>query len=187
VKLTDTEVRESCGITDADIVARVNRTYGKSINYDEFKQRKFELYRRKVEHEGIKLFPYVREILTLLKEREIPYALASSGSRRKIEYNLAQTGLGNDFAVIVSCEDVKRGKPDPEIFFAAARSLGKKSGDCIVIEDSPNGVKAARAAGMRCIAVTNTFRAEDLGEADFRVGDLSAAWGILQRIIEGTL
>jgi HAD superfamily hydrolase (TIGR01509 family) len=187
VNLSDEEVRESCGITDADIVQKINGKYGKTIDYDEFKRRKLELYRRKVEQEGIKNFPGVRELIALLRSRGIPYALASSGSRAKIEYNLLRTRLAEDFSVIVSCEDVKRGKPDPEIFLLAAERIGRRGEDCIVVEDSPNGIRAAAAAGMRCIAVTHTFQETELREAEFRVTNLFDAANIISKLCEGIL
>ena len=74
--------------------------------------------------------------------------------------------------VLVSAEDVSRGKPDPEGYLLAARRLGATPEGCVVVEDAPVGVAAARAAGMRVVAVTTTHAAEALGEADVVVPDL---------------
>ena len=80
-------------------------------------------------------------------------ALASSSPRRLIDAVLHRFDLGPRFAVVHSAEDEPAGKPDPAIFRTTARLLGVAASDCVVFEDSPAGVVAAKAAGMACIAV----------------------------------
>ena len=75
-------------------------------------------------------------------------------------------------AVLVTADDVTRGKPDPEPYRKGAELLGVKAKDCVVIEDAPAGIRAAHAAGMRVISMPSTFRVEELREADFVVGGL---------------
>ena len=76
--------------------------------------------------------------------------------------------------VFVSADDVKRGKPDPEIFLTAAEKLGIPPASCLVIEDARNGVKAAKAAGMRCIGLQNLNSGnQDLSEADLVIGNFN--------------
>lgn len=84
-----------------------------------------------------------------------PLALASSSNRELIEAFLEATSLGRTFAVAVSAEEVERGKPAPDVFLEAARRLGVAPPRCAAVEDSGNGLLAARAAGMRVIAVPN--------------------------------
>ena len=79
-------------------------------------------------------------------------------------------GLGSFFDAIVSAEDVVNGKPDPEVFLTAAKRLRAAPAECIVVEDAPAGVEAARRAGMRCIAVGSPGK---LKAADLVVSDLS--------------
>jgi len=75
-------------------------------------------------------------------------------------------GLAPYFAEIVSAEDVSRGKPDPQVFLTAARKIGREPARCVVFEDAHVGLEAARAGGMRAIAVATTHRPEELTNAD---------------------
>jgi HAD superfamily hydrolase (TIGR01509 family) len=84
-----------------------------------------------------------------------PLALASSSHRRVIDAALAGTGLGDVFDAVVSSDEVERGKPEPDVFLEAARRLRVEPRDVLVVEDSLNGLKAARAAGMTTVLVPN--------------------------------
>jgi HAD superfamily hydrolase (TIGR01509 family) len=84
-----------------------------------------------------------------------PAALASSSHRRVIDAALAATGLGDAFRAVVSSDDVAHGKPEPDVFLEAARRLDVDPGDVLVVEDSLNGLKAAKAAGMTTVLVPN--------------------------------
>lgn len=102
-----------------------------------------------------------------------PLAIASGALRSEIELVLEQIGLRNVFAHITSAEDVVNGKPHPEPFLQALAGLNRHQSTiaipadlCLVIEDSRPGIRAAKAAGMRVLAVTNTHTAQDLHEAD---------------------
>ncbi len=93
----------------------------------------------------------VREVVETLHQRNVPTCIASSGSHRKMELTLGLTGLRPLFeGRIYSGSEVERGKPWPDLFVHAARSMGAEPGRCAVIEDSSNGARAAVAAGMRC-------------------------------------
>jgi len=94
-----------------------------------------------------------------------PWAAVTSGPRTLMRGRLGSAGLPVP-RVLVSAEDVARGKPDPEGFTRAAAALGVRSADCVVVEDSPAGVVAGRAAGAYVVAITTTHRASDLGGAD---------------------
>lgn len=101
-----------------------------------------------------------------------PLAIASGALRREIEYILEQAGLRKEFAHITSAEDVTRGKPDPESFLLALNALRQvcdpalTAPSCLVIEDSLPGIRGAKAAGMKVLAVSNTHTVQDLHEAD---------------------
>jgi HAD superfamily hydrolase (TIGR01509 family) len=82
-------------------------------------------------------------------------ALASSAHREVIDAALEATGLTDAFAVVVSSDEVAHGKPAPDVYLEAARRLGVDPGDCLVVEDSYNGVKAGRSAGMTVVLVPN--------------------------------
>ena len=84
-----------------------------------------------------------------------PLAIASSSNRELIDLTVELAGLQDDFKVTVSSEEVGRGKPEPDVFLAAAEQLGVDPAECVVIEDSANGIKAAVAAGMKVVAAPN--------------------------------
>jgi len=162
-----------CGLTDADIIRAMRETYGAELDLELFSKRKKELYFELAQKEPFGAFDGVREFVAELQREGIPYALASSGSREKILFNLRLTGIESLFPVIVSGEDFHRGKPDPEIFVCAAQKLSLDPSQCAIIEDSINGLKAARAAGGLAIGVTNTFPRDTLAPfADLVVGSL---------------
>jgi HAD superfamily hydrolase (TIGR01509 family) len=110
-----------------------------------------------------------------------PLALASSSNRELIDLVLESSGLGRFFQASVSSEEVARGKPAPDVFVEAARRLGADPGRCAAVEDSENGIRAAKAAGMHTIAIPNPHYPPDddaLAAADVilaTVEDLNAA------------
>jgi HAD superfamily hydrolase (TIGR01509 family) len=85
----------------------------------------------------------------------VPLAIASSSNRELIDVVLRASGLAADFAATVSSEEVPRGKPSPDVYFEAARRLGADATRCGAVEDSHNGIRSAKAAGMRVVAVPN--------------------------------
>lgn len=91
--------------------------------------------------------------------RAFPIGLVSSGSRRSVETTLAAMGWSSVFQVIVTGDDVQKGKPDPEGYLKGARALGAAPEDCLVFEDMDDGVAAARAAGMQIFDVRKTLPA----------------------------
>lgn len=117
------------------------------------------------------IFPGVREFVQEAAST-VPLAIASGALRREIELILEQAGLRKAFIHITSAEDVTRGKPDPQPFLHALAELNRhRSADpvtpasCLVIEDSLPGIRAAKAAGMKVLAVANTHTVQDLHEA----------------------
>ena len=107
----------------------------------------------------------------------LPVALASSASRWRAEHTLNHLGLTKAFRAIVTGDDVANGKPDPEIFQAAARSLGTDPADTLVCEDAVSGVEAAKRAGMKCLGIAPNGRRPLLQQAgaDIVVGDFTEA------------
>ncbi|UNT00141.1 HAD-IA family hydrolase [Streptomyces tubbatahanensis] len=99
--------------------------------------------------------PGVRDVLDALEERGTPYCVASSGSHSRIRHSLTATGLWDRFAGrVFSAEDVAEGKPAPDVFLHAAAECGVPAAQCLVVEDSPAGVRAARAARMPVLGYT---------------------------------
>jgi len=114
----------------------------------------------------------IPEFIAALKQKNIPFTLASSGPRRKVLLSLRSAGLESEFPDFISGDDVSRAKPAPDPYLAAAAILHVKPPDCLAIEDAPSGIRSARAAGMQVIAVTNTYKREMLAEADLIVDDI---------------
>ncbi len=130
--------------------------------------RKAAAYLESVKHHRV-IFPGIHEFV-----REAaacyPLAIASGALRHEIEYILEEAGLRKDFLHITSAEDVTHGKPDPQPFLHALqglqqRDIGLTAADCLVIEDSLPGIRSAKSAGMKVLAVTNTHTVQDLHEA----------------------
>jgi HAD superfamily hydrolase (TIGR01509 family) len=118
------------------------------------------------------IFPGVRELVREAADR-YPLAVASGALRHEIELILEEAGIRKAFAHITSAEDVTRGKPAPDPFLHALQGLNRlnirppiQAADCLVIEDSLPGIRGARSAGMKVLAVANTHTAQDLREAD---------------------
>jgi beta-phosphoglucomutase len=100
-------------------------------------------------------------------------AIGSSGPRENIELVVGAMDVAKYISAIVSGDDVSRGKPDPQVFMLAAERLGVRPARCVVIEDAPVGVQAARAAGMRTVGVLMYHPAEALQGADYMVQRLA--------------
>jgi HAD superfamily hydrolase (TIGR01509 family) len=123
--------------------------------------------------EGTPLVPGVLDVLDALDAAGVPYAVGSNGSDRKMQVTLGQyAGLLDRFAGrLFSGQSLGAPKPAPDLYLHAARALGVLPGECVVIEDSPTGARAARAAGIRCFG----YAPHDPGEA------LSAEGAVLFR------
>lgn len=107
-------------------------------------------YLSKVEH--IPIMPGLIQLLEKLQSKKYPMAVASSSTPEIIDLILRRTNLKKYFQVIVSAQETGKSKPEPDVFLLAAEKLGIKPSNCLVVEDSPNGIKAAKAAGMICVA-----------------------------------
>lgn len=155
------EVWQWCGLTDESIIKGLEEKYNRKIDLQQFTRRKFDIYFKLAEKE-LRLFPGVIELLDKLEKANIPYALASSGPREKINFNLKKVGLLDRFKVIVSGEDVVESKPAPYIYLKAAELINRAPEECVVIEDSPNGLLGANRAGMVTIGLRTTFKDDSI-------------------------
>lgn len=111
--------------------------------------------------QGVPCKPGLKELLALLEERGLPRIVASSSPRNMIEQNLQTTGTARYFHDIVCGADVKHSKPAPDIFLEAARRLGLDCCDCLVLEDSFNGVRAGHAAGAVTVMVPDLAQPDE--------------------------
>jgi HAD superfamily hydrolase (TIGR01509 family) len=124
--------------------------------------RKEALYRELVVEQGTAPLPGVREFLQRLSEAGVPCAVGSSTHRANIDTHFRITGIAPFFSAIVTAEDVTVGKPDPQVFLLAAARIAREPRRCLVFEDAFVGLQAARAGGMKTVAVASTNPAASL-------------------------
>ena len=113
-------------------------------------------YRELIRARGLKLLPGVRRWLEKLRGQGWLQAVASSAPRLNLDTIIAALSLESFFSAVASAEDVTAGKPDPQVFLAAARKVGVAPSRCVVVEDAPAGTEAARRARMRSIGVLSS-------------------------------
>ena len=140
-------------------------------------EKKNGFFERLARKEG-QIIDGVRRFLSVLRENNVPTAICSGALLSEIEMILRQSDLRDHFGVIVAADHISQGKPDPEGFLLTLKRLNAdgeediESRECVVVEDSHWGLEAAKAAGMRTVAVTNTYKADQLGYADKVVASL---------------
>jgi HAD superfamily hydrolase (TIGR01509 family) len=132
------------------------------------------LYRELVRGRGIEPLPGVRRWLEQLKADGWRQAIASSAPALNIEAIVGALGIASCFEAVASAEDVERGKPDPQIFLAAASKVRVAPARCVVVEDAPAGIEGARRAGMRSIGVLSTHATLDADLVVSTLDELSA-------------
>ena len=137
-------------------------------------RRKEELYRDKIEGR-VTAIPGAIDLLRCLQQRGRKMAIVSSAPGENVRAVLRSLGLEGVFEAVVAEEDALKGKPDPQGFLLAAEELGVAAGECVVIEDAPGGVEAAKKAGMRCIGLATSRPREALAGADLVVDTLEEA------------
>ncbi len=138
----------------------------KLVEFVEKKQRTYH------EITGAKFLEDARKLILKVKKREMRVGVVSGGARFDIENSLPPDVRGQ-IDVIISGEDVRRGKPDPEGYLNAAQKLGVLPAECLVIENAPFGIEAAKRAGMKVAAVATTLPRHLLNGADFHADDLA--------------
>jgi len=134
--------------------------------------RKEELYREIVSEWGLSPLPGVRTWLERLRDAGVPCAIGSSTHRANILLSLELIGLAEFFKGIITAEDVTEGKPNPQVFLKGAECIERPAARCVVFEDAFVGIAAARAGGMKVVAVATTHPIAELGEADRAVSRL---------------
>ncbi len=143
---------------------------------EELGSHKEEIYRAAARG-GISLLPGVADLLHGLRDAGFRQAIGSSAPRANLELILELTGIAPLFHAVVGMEQTQRGKPDPQVFLVAADLLGVPPERCVVFEDAVAGVEAARAGGMKCVAVRfvghHTAEKLQAAGADLVVGSLA--------------
>lgn len=169
--VTSDQVAASFGQQNRDIVPILFGSVAQS-RLTALADRKEQIYRDLVrEHPPI--VEGAASLVRSLYEMEIGLAIGSSAPRANIDLMLSAMGISDCIEVIVSGDDVTRGKPDPQVFSLAIEQLRISPSRCVVVEDAPVGIEAAKAAGARCVAVLMHHPVEAFVDADLVVAHLS--------------
>ncbi|QQY80324.1 HAD superfamily hydrolase (TIGR01509 family)/HAD superfamily hydrolase (TIGR01549 family) [Keratinibaculum paraultunense] len=164
-KITEEEHNAFIGTTDYHMWSILKEKFNIKKPVDEIIQMKKERFIKNIHM--LNLVDNVEEFIEKLHKKGYPMGLASSNNRKIVNLIVNKFKLDKYFNVIISGEDVSKGKPHPEIFLKTAEKMGVEPHNCLVIEDAKNGVIAAKAAGMKCIGFKNPNSGEqDLSQAD---------------------
>lgn len=171
INVSEDEHNAFMGTTDETWWSWLGSKYDLPIKIPEIIQLKKKLYMEYLRQEvHIKPIPYVSELISDLHKNNFLLALASSSPHEQIDYILSCFELKKYFNLTISGEDVEKGKPSPEIFLKVSERLQVPPELCIVIEDSFNGVSAAKSANMKCIGYMNPSSGnQDLSKADILI------------------
>jgi mannitol-1-/sugar-/sorbitol-6-/2-deoxyglucose-6-phosphatase len=173
IELTDAQLRETWGMRIEEVVDFWYRVRP----WDGIRPRAVqrEIVRAMVDHvhnDGVPL-PGALEAVNTARDAGLKVGIASSSSHELIEAVIRRLDLAHLIDAVCTADDEKLGKPDPAVYMSAARLLGAKPGECIAVEDSPAGVRSAKAAGMVCIAVlTDAVKRDDIKDADLKIDSL---------------
>jgi beta-phosphoglucomutase family hydrolase len=150
VTFTEEQFYSFAGRTSIEIIRMLKDTHGYDLDPTTVGQEKEDLYAQ-LAHQALE----IQTVADVAREHfgKVPMAVASAGLRSIVETTLKAVGLRHLFDVIISAEDVKQGKPAPDMFLLAAERMGVPSQSCVVYEDADLGVEAARRAGMRVVDV----------------------------------
>lgn len=161
------------GQTSPDILKKL---VGSDFDPERIKQwaKLKEKYYRKMVKDKLKPLPGVLDLIYSLKLKKFKLAIGSSGPAANIDLLLDALNIKSAFDSVVSGDDVKSGKPAPDIFLSVSKKLNVNPKNCIVIEDAPVGITAAKRAEMKTIALTTTHKESELLNADLIIKDLSS-------------
>jgi beta-phosphoglucomutase len=163
------------GFDDRDAFAEVFRARGRTLDGKRLKDlvaAKSGVF-QDVIRDGVRPYPGAVSLIASLHASGLPLAISSGALRSDIAPILARLGIAHCFSVVVAADDVRKSKPDPEPYSLAFAELRRahpatlsEPGKCLAVEDTPAGIRSAKLAGLRVLAVTNSFGAKDLAEAD---------------------
>jgi len=160
------DFQEGIGRGAEEYVKAGARSHGRELSAEEVRAlvaARQENFLAILEDERLPVFPGVLELIgSAMASDHVDVAIATSSTRQKSQAVLGSAQIPYKEMVYVCGDDISRKKPDPEVFQVACRRLGLPPGQCLVVEDAPSGVRAAHAAGCKCIAVTNTCAREKL-------------------------
>ncbi|MEG1634597.1 MAG: HAD family phosphatase [Rikenellaceae bacterium] len=149
--------------------------FGRKMTADEiarYAEEKENVY-REIFAAKIKPLEGLRSLLSELKKRDIKIAVGSSGMAKNVEFVLEKCGIKEFFDAKANGDMISKAKPDPEVFLLAANLLNLEPSECVVCEDSHAGIKAARSADMKVVAVATTYKRDEHHDYDIIVDDFT--------------
>lgn len=191
--LAEAGARQGCAMTQAQceallgVTMKTTRTaleaWFPGIDADSFLKDWYELMLARVRRDGLPLKPHADETLRQLRQRGLKLALCTSNARKVVEEYLALAGWEDAFDQVVTGDMVQNGKPAPDIYLLGAQRLGLEPSACLGVEDSVNGVKAVRAAGLRCVMIPDVlpYTPELAPYVDTLLSDLSELGAIIDK------
>jgi beta-phosphoglucomutase family hydrolase len=171
IKFTEEDFRRGFGIKNDAIIKNVLGEQTTEAEIETIAREKEATFRRII-GQNIKPLPGALKLLEALDKHGVKMAIASSTPIENIRLIVGSLGIEKYFRAIVTGHDVTEGKPSPQVFLLAAQRLGVDPKNCIVFEDAVAGVKAAKSAGMHCVAITSSHPREKLTQADLIVDSL---------------
>lgn len=173
IHIDDSQLRNYVGQSVTHQLHQIGEKFQASLDIDqiikELKPIKEELQK------GIQPKEGVEQLIKLLHENSVPIAIGTSSTTEDTKRKLNDAGIFHNFETLVTHDDVVKHKPDPTVYLMAAEKLHIQPSKCIVIEDAPSGIEAAKRAGMKCIAVTASYTTDD---------DLRAADAVVHSLLE---
>ncbi len=170
------DFEKGLGLGSEEYLRAAAKVHGLELNNEQMAQAtklRQEYFLQILAQESLPAFPGVLKLMeTALEHQDFRVAIATSSTRAKSQAVLRSAKVPYGKMVYITGSEVKNKKPHPELFQKATEHLKISPGKCIVIEDAPSGVKAAKAAGCKCIAVTNSMAADRLAKADVVVSSL---------------
>ena len=164
------------GLSNWDMWTEIKREYPIALSIEELMELQMPMKLKLLKEMDLNPICGVTGLLEELKKREVPIAIASSSPRRFIEAVIEKLSIKQYFSCWISGEEVKRSKPEPDIFLKAAELLNVYPHECVVIEDSASGTVAAKRAGMKCIGYRNLNSGiQDLSRADYIIDEIRSA------------
>ena len=170
--LTEKDNQQYIGLSDADAAADMVKKFKLPVTAADLALQKAKSY-QKILTGNVKAQGGLKELLKKLKSDNYKLAVASSSRKEEIQTVLKKLDIEKFFKVVVSGDEVALGKPHPEIYLTTAQKLSVSPEECLVLEDAPNGVKSAKAAGMVCFAVpSRETKGQNFSNADRIFGSL---------------
>ncbi len=157
-----TQLTNDCiGRNRTDISLQFKKKFGEDFDAEEFLTTGRKIMQDWIDKDGLPLMTGTKEILEYLKKNDYTVGVASSSSRKTIMNHMEKSGLGDYFQAIIGGDMVTLSKPKPDIYLKACEAIGMEPEQVIAVEDSPNGIRAAYAAGMKPVMIPDLIKPDE--------------------------